>query len=139
MKTVVFGLCDGPQDGERAVEMLLAAGFSNNAVSVLMPDDRGTNAFTHGSLQLLAGIGGVAIPEMGSFIGAGPIVARLDGIGMDGFVGALVGMGVPPDEAKRYEEHLKRGWVLLSVECEDGHQIIRAKGIIEVTSVAVRL
>jgi hypothetical protein len=135
-KTAVFGIYDGPATAERAVEMLVTEGFSTNAVSVLLPDTRGTNDFTHGTLQLLAGIGGLAIPGVGSFIAAGPVVTPLAGLGVggpDALSSALVAMGLPDCEAKRCEEHLKRGWVLLSVRCDTGHEIIRANGILEAT------
>ena len=52
-----------------------------------------------GGLGWLAGIGALAIPGLGPFIAAGPIMAALAGAGVGGAVGgltgALVGMGIP--------------------------------------------
>jgi hypothetical protein len=84
---------------------------------------------------LLAGIGALAIPGVGPFIAAGPIVGTLAGLGagaaVGGFVGALVGMGIPEYEAKRYEGRVKEGGVLLSVHCDTSNQITRAKELLK--------
>jgi len=158
-KTAVFGLYTGRVAAERAVETLVKAGFSNNAISVLLPDNESTKDFAHekhtkapegtttgvatggvvgGTLGLLAGIGALAIPGVGPFIAAGPIMGALAGLGVGGAVGgllgALVGMGIPEYEAKRYEGRLKEGGVLLSVHCDTADQITRAKGILTGTS-----
>jgi hypothetical protein len=75
--------------------------------------------YNRGHLGLLAGIGALAIPGVGPFIAAGPIMGALAGLGVGGavggLVGALVGMGMPEYEAKRYEGRIKAGGVLLSV------------------------
>jgi hypothetical protein len=157
-KTSVFGLYSGRMAAESAVDTLVNAGFSNNAISVLLPDDHTTKDFAHekhtkapegtttgvatggvvgGTLGLLAGIGALAIPGVGPFIAAGPIMGALAGLGaggaVGGLIGALVGMGIPEYEAKRYEGHLKNGGVLLSVHCDTADQITRAKGILKGT------
>src|SRR6201996_3284846 len=80
------------------VNRLKAANFSNNDISVLLPDKHGTKDFAHeqhtkapegattggisggvlgGALGWLAGIGALAIPGVGPFIAAGPIMAAL--------------------------------------------------------------
>jgi hypothetical protein len=88
-------------------------------------------------LGLLAGIGALAIPGLGPFIAAGPIMGALAGVGaggaVGGLVGALVGMGIPEFEAKRYEGRVKDGGVLLSVHCDTAEQITRAKDILKRT------
>jgi hypothetical protein len=154
-KTAVFGLYSSAVAAERTVDTLVKAGFSNNAISVLLPDNQSTKDFAHekhtkapegtttgvatggvvgGTLGLLAGIGALAIPGVGPFIAAGPIMGALAGLGVGGavggLIGALVGMGIPEFEAKRYEGHLKNGGVLLSVHCDTADQITRAKGIL---------
>jgi len=86
-----------------------------------------------GTLGLLAGIGALAIPGVGPFIAAGPIMGALAGLGVGGLVGALVGMGIPEYEAKRYEGRVKDGGVLLSVHCDTSDQITRAKDILKRT------
>lgn len=152
----VFGIYATPATAESAVDHLLARGFSNSAISVLLPDDESTRAFAHekhtkapegtatgattggvlgGTLGLLAGIGALAIPGVGPLIAAGPIMATLAGVGVGGavggIVGALVGMGIPEFEAKRYEGRVAKGGILLSVHCDTSDEIKRAKDIMK--------
>lgn len=154
--TAVFGIYPSGEHAERAVDMLIAAGFSNPAISVLLPDTRSTREFAHvketkapegtaagvttggvigGTLGVLAGIGTLAIPGVGPFIAAGPIMAGLAGLGVGGavggLIGALVGMGIPEYEAKRYEGRVKDGGTLLSVHCDTSPQVSRAKEVLK--------
>src|ERR1700723_4432235 len=156
--TAVFGIYATPGTAEAAVDHLLSKGFSNAAISVLLPDDESTRAFAHekntkapegataggttggvigGTLGLLAGIGALAIPGVGPLIAAGPIMATLAGVGVGGavggLVGALVGMGIPEYEAKRYEGAVKGGGTLLSVHCDTSEQIDAAKRALKET------
>jgi hypothetical protein len=157
-KTAVFGIYQTSAQAERAVDDLVRAGFPSADVSVLLQDYRGTRDFAHqkdtkapegtttgvtaggivgGTLGVLAGIGAIAIPGLGPFIAAGPIMAGLAGLGaggvVGGLIGALVGMGIPEYEAKRYEGRLKNGGVLLSVHCDTSEEIDRAKQILKAT------
>jgi hypothetical protein len=156
--TAVFGIYATPGTAEAAVDHLIAQGFTNASISVLLPDDESTRAFAHekntkapegatagvttggvigGTLGLLAGIGALAIPGVGPLIAAGPIVASLAGLGIGGavggIVGALVGMGIPEYEAKRYEGAVKGGGTLLSVHCDTSAQIDAAKTALKQT------
>jgi hypothetical protein len=156
--TAIYGIYQSPASAERAVEVLISAGFTNNDISVLMPDLDSTREFAHekstkapegaatgaatggavgGTLGLLAGIGALAIPGVGPFIAAGPIVGALAGLGaggaVGGLVGGLVGMGIPEYEAKRYEGRVKEGGVLLSVHAASPEQTSRAKAILKNT------
>src|ERR1700686_1828378 len=157
-KTAVFGIYPSVAQAERAVETLVNEGFSHADVSVLLPDHQGSKDFAHekhtkapegtttgvatggpigGTLGLLAGIGALAIPGVGPFIAAGPIMGALAGLGVGGagggLVGALVGMGIPEYEAKRYEGRIKAGGVLLSVHCDTSEEITRAKELLKHT------
>lgn len=154
--TAVFGIYRDRTGLERAVDALREAGFRNTDISVLFPDNEGTKDFAHekhtkapegtaagatsgvvigGGLGWLAGIGALAIPGLGPFIAAGPIVAALAGAGAGGVVGgltgALVGMGIPEYEAKRYEGRVKEGGILLSVHADSSEWVGRAKDILE--------
>jgi len=154
----VFGIYKTVSDAERAVDSLNSTGFSTEDVSVLIPDNQTTRNFAHqkdtkapegattgvaaggvvgGTLGLLAGIGTLAIPGLGPFIAAGPIMAGLAGLGVGGTVGgllgALVGMGIPEYEAKRYEGRVKSGGILLSVHCDTSEEIDRAEEILKFT------
>jgi len=156
--TAVFGIYPSAVQAERAVDALVAAGISNESISVLLADNRGTREFAHekstkapegttvgattggvigGTLGLLAGIGALAIPGVGPLIAAGPIMAALAGLGVGGavggIVGALVGMGIPEYEAKRYEGRVKNGGTLLSVHCESSDQVRQAKDLLRGT------
>jgi hypothetical protein len=156
--TAVFGIYATASTAEAAVDHLIAEGFTNSAISVLLPDDESTRAFAHekstkapegaatgvttggvvgGTLGLLAGIGALAIPGVGPLIAAGPIMAALAGLGVGGavggIVGALVGMGIPEYEAKRYEGAVKGGGTLLSVHCDTSEQVDVAKASLKET------
>jgi uncharacterized membrane protein len=146
-KVAVFGIYPEADDAERAVDTLVRERFANNDISVLLPDNQSSKDFAHekhtkapegtatgaatggtigGTLGLLAGIGALAIPGLGPFIAAGPIMAG-------GIAGALVGMGIPEYEAKRYESRVKDGGVLLSVHCATSDEVTRAKELLKRT------
>ena len=152
----VVGLLPSQASAEAAVTALQGAGFSTSDISALLPDKRGTRDFAHekhtkapegaaagagtggiigGTLGLLAGIGALAIPGLGPFIAAGPIMATLSGAAagatVGGLTGALIGLGIPEIEAKQYEGKIKEGNVLLSVHVDDREQRARAKKILE--------
>ncbi len=156
--TAVFGIYPSRAHAERAVDTLMSSGFSSSAISVLMQDSTSTKEFAHvketkapegtttgvaaggvigGTLGVLAGIGALAIPGVGPFIAAGPIMAGLAGLGVGGavggIVGALVGMGIPEYEAKRYEGRVKSGGTLLSVHCDSSDEVGRAKQLLKGT------
>jgi hypothetical protein len=156
MAKSVFGLADNLGQAERIVDSLKAAGFSNNDISVLFPDKSGTKDFAHeqhtkapegaaagagtggvlgGVFGWLVGVGSLAIPGVGPFIAAGPIMAALAGAGVGaavgGLSGALIGMGIPEYEDKRYVGKIKDGNILISVHAENSDQRTRAKEIFE--------
>jgi hypothetical protein len=156
--TAVFGIYRSGEQAEQAVDKIIAAGFPSGNISVLLPDSRSTKDFAHekatkapegaatgvtaggvigGTLGILAGVGALAIPGLGPFIAAGPIMAGLAGLGVGGavggLVGALVGMGIPEYEAKRYEGRVKGGGTLLSVHCDTSTQVSRAKDLLKAT------
>ena len=85
----------------------------------------------------LVGAGALAIPGLGPFIAAGPIMGLLAGAGaggaVGGLLGALIGAGIPEYEAKRYEGRVKSGGILLSVHCDSSEWVKRAKQILEQT------
>lgn len=156
--TAVFGIYPDRVRVESAVDALRADGFRNSDISVLFPEKGGTKDFAHekntkapegaatgagtgallgGGLGWLVGIGALAIPGLGPFIAAGPIVAALAGAGaggaIGGLTGALIGMGIPEYEAKRYEGRVKDGGILLSVHSDDSEWTKKAKVILERT------
>jgi hypothetical protein len=160
-KVAVFGIYSTRAAVENATDALVQSRFPTSDISVLLPEsqggpgpkDMGTEKATKapegsaagataggvigGTLGVLAGIGLLAIPGLGPFIAAGPIMAGLAGLGVGGAVGgvtgALIGMGIPEFEAKRYEDRLKKGGILLSVHCDTSEEIKRAKEVLERT------
>ncbi|MCU1258610.1 MAG: hypothetical protein JWO80_1495 [Bryobacterales bacterium] len=159
MKNVaVFGLYRTQLQVEEAVESLKTAGFRNTDISILLPENMGSKDLAHekhtkapegaatgatsgailgGALGWLVGIGALAIPGIGPFLAAGPIVAALAGVGaigtLGGITGALVGAGMPEYEAVRYEGRIKHGGILLSVHCDSEDWVKRAKELLQRT------
>jgi Protein of unknown function (DUF3341) len=153
--TAVFGIYTTRQALEEGLESLREANFRNEDISILFPENVGNKDFAHvkttkapegastgaatgavmgGVLGWLAGLGTIAIPGVGPFIAAGPIMAALAGIGVGGTVGGiaggLVGLGIPEYEAKRYEGRVKKGGFLISVHCDDSNWVNKAKKIL---------
>jgi len=154
MSKAIFCIAKSDTQAESIVQQLKDARFSNNDISVLFPDKKGTRDFAHeqntkapegaatgvgtggvvgGTLGWLAGIGALAIPGVGPFIAAGPIMAALGGAAVGaavgGLTGTLVGLGIPEYEAKQYEGKIRDGNVLISVHTADSVERSRAKDI----------
>jgi hypothetical protein len=161
----VLGIVSTQHQAENIVAELTRSGFRHSDISVLFPDKQGTRDFAYekhtkapegatagasaggvvgGTIGLLAGIGALAIPGLGPFIAAGPIMAALSGAAagatVGGITGALVGLGIPEIEAKQYETKIRGGGVLVSVHVDDADERKMAKQILErsgATDVAV--
>ena len=99
-KKSVFCIATSRLQADHIVEQLKNANFSNNDISALFADKGTTHDFAHekhtkapegavtgavtggvlgGALGWIAGIGALAIPGVGPFIAAGPIIAALSG------------------------------------------------------------
>jgi len=163
--TAAFGIYSTRAAVESAVDTLKAEGYRNTDISVLFLQNAGTKDFAHekntkdpesapagavtgavigGTLGWL-GISALAIPGLGPFIVAGPMIAALAGsvvggaVGeaageaVTGITGALIGMGIPEHEARRYEERIQSGGILLSVHCDDSEWTKKAKELLENT------
>lgn len=152
----VLCIVDSRNQAGTIVDSLKNAGFSQDDVSVLFADSSTTRDFAHekstkapegaaagagtggvvgGALGWLAGIGALAIPGVGPFVAAGPIMAALSGAAVGaavgGIAGALVGLGVPEYEAKRFEGHIRKGRILISVHTDDSKERDAARKIFE--------
>jgi uncharacterized protein YcfJ len=154
MKKSMMCIAQNRTQTESIVSKLQNGGFSHNDISVLLPDESGTKDFAHqhntkapegaiagvgaggilgGTLGLLVGIGALAIPGLGPFIAAGPLMAAMSGAAagatVGGLTGALVGMGVPEMEAKRFEGKVKGGNILISVHTDTHDRAKQAEAI----------
>jgi hypothetical protein len=154
--TAVFGIFQSRAGAERCVDLLISNGFRSDDISVLAPDQAVTRELATekntkapegattgattggvigGTLGLLAGIGALAIPGVGPFIAAGPIMGALAGLGAGaaagGLIGVLVGLGIPEYEAKRYEGRVKNGGILVSVHCDNSEWTDRAEELLK--------
>jgi hypothetical protein len=153
-KKSVFCIATSRNQANQIVERLKFAKFSNNDISALFSDKGTSHDFAHekntkapegavtgastggvvgGALGWIAGIGALAIPGVGPFIAAGPIIAALSGAAIGatvgGIAGGLIGLGIPELEAKRYEGKIKDGNILISVHTDSSEEITRAKDI----------
>jgi len=151
----VIGIVETEIEADQIVNALQESAFGSGDISVLLPDKRGTRDFAHehntkapegavagvagggllgGTLGLLAGIGALAIPGLGPFIAAGPLMATLSGAAagaaVGGVAGALVGLGIPELEAKRYEGKVRGGNILIAVHVDDSDQRKRAEEVL---------
>jgi hypothetical protein len=152
----VYAIAISEGQANQIVDSLTKSGFSPNDISVLFPDKESTHEFSHekntkapegavtgaatggllgGTLGLLAGIGALAIPGVGPLIAAGPLLAALSGAAagatVGGVAGGLIGLGIPELEAKRYENRIAEGNILISVVAESGDDVNRAKEVLK--------
>ncbi len=151
----VYAIAISEGQANQIVDSLTKSGFSTNDISVLFPDKETTHEFSHekntkapegaiagvatggvlgGTLGLLAGIGALAIPGVGPLIAAGPLLAALSGAAagaaMGGIAGGLIGLGIPEIEAKRYENRIAEGNILISILAASGDDVTRAKEVL---------
>lgn len=148
--TSVFCIAASRNQAECITDRLKAASFSNTDISVLLPDKGTTRDFAHemhtkgpegtaaggvigGALGWIAGIAALAIPGIGPFIAAGPVMVALSGAAVGaavgGITGGLIGLGIPEIQAKCYEGKVKEGNILIAVHTENAEQIAQAKDI----------
>lgn len=152
----VYAIAISEGQTHQIVDSLTKSGFSSNDISVLFPDKDSTHEFSHekhtkapeaamtgvatggvigGTLGLLAGIGALAIPGVGPLIAAGPLLAALSGAAagatVGGVAGALIGLGIPEIEAKRYQNRIAEGNMLISVITNSSYDVSRAKDVLK--------
>jgi sporulation protein YlmC with PRC-barrel domain len=154
--TGVYGVFSDRKDVEKTINALKEHGFASSDISVVFPNPDMTKEFAiekntkapegalaggttglvvGGTLGWLAGIGTLAIPGIGPLLAAGPIVAAVAGAGVGsaigGIAGALIGLGLPELEAKRYEEAIKQGRILVSVHCQHMRHAEAARKVLD--------
>ena len=152
----VFGIFRDHLALDRTVDVLKANHFRNSDISILMPSKKESKDFAlekktkapegvttgaaagvlgGGVLGWLVGAGALAIPGVGPFIAAGPIIAAIAGAGvggtLGGVAGGLIGLGIPEFEAQRYEGYIKEGGMLISIHVDDSEWEAKAKKLLE--------
>lgn len=139
LKTVI-AIVPSEAQAQDVIEKLRNAGIIDATLSVLRSTPSGSAGLVHvastkapegatagalsggalgGTLGVLAGIGLLAVPGVGPFLAAGPILAALSGAALGaalgGAGGALVGLGIPEIEAEAFAAKLDRGDILVAV------------------------
>lgn len=151
----VFGIVANRSKAISVVESLRSAGFRESEISMVMsggidgnigvegntkaPEGAtagaGSGLLLGGALGWMAGIGALAIPGLGPFIAAGPIMAALGGAAIGsaagGLTGGLIGMGFSEYEAREYEGWLKDGHALISVRTSNSDEVDLAKKLLD--------
>ncbi|MFT9850550.1 general stress protein [Aneurinibacillus sp. REN35] len=144
MARTLVGVFHTRDNATKVVEALKVMGYRPEDISVIVKDRSeirsiekaagtkvneglATGAVTGGMLGgltgLLVGIGALTIPGIGPIVAAGPIATTLGGAALGasalGLMGALIGMGIPENEARDYEKHVKNGDILVLVNAHD--------------------
>ena len=138
-------------DAEDAINALKDAGFRGEDIGIVarnrteagvLAEDTGTEAGAGAAAGALAGgalggvagwlvgIGALAIPGIGPIVAAGPLAAALGGAAIGaaggGLIGALTGAGVPEEEAHWYEERVRSGGWLVTVNARGRYDEVRS-------------
>ncbi len=140
----IVGVFHTEQEAIQAINGLKRQGYKEDEISVIAKDKEGLSsvvdetgstvpegtvagAVTGGALGgiggILMGMGALAIPGIGPFIAAGPIIVGLTGMaagtGAGALIGGLIGIGIPEEEAEKYNDYLDEGRILVLVESKD--------------------
>ena len=134
MARPVVGVFRDRQSAERAIEDLKGTGFDPNQMGLVMRDreegkqaasDTGVRAaggaVTGGVLggalgAILAATGAFVIPGIGPFVSAGILATAITTGAIGAIAGALVGLGIPREEAEYYENRVREGNILVTVD-----------------------
>lgn len=144
-----FGLYPSTRALHYGAEALRAARFRHTDISVMYSDGQvalrlresvpaddsiadGHPASLGDILTSLSGLGAVVMASDGPFVAGGPILATLVG-SSESLPGSLRGLGVPESEIPPFEDRLRQGGLLLSVQCDNDDWVARARQILEGT------
>jgi len=142
-RTTAVGVFENARDAQQAVRELRQAGFREDQIGVASHHDEkthsgettaghdthaGTGAVTGalagagiGAAWGLAAVAGL-VPAIGPVIAGGTLAAVLASAGLGaaaaGIAGALIGMGIPEEEAHYYESEFKSGRTIVTVKCD---------------------
>jgi alkanesulfonate monooxygenase SsuD/methylene tetrahydromethanopterin reductase-like flavin-dependent oxidoreductase (luciferase family) len=163
MITTVFGLVPDEETAKRVVHAVLDAGVPPRCLSVMAATQRETDRLAadvhahsgHGSMMganlggalgWLAGAATLAIPGLGLFVLAGPILGMVSGAALGAAIGNLRGgmveIGMPDQVVDRYQEAVRNGHVLVAVHVEGPEleqrmmTLLREHGAVDIDSSA---
>jgi uncharacterized protein (TIGR02271 family) len=137
--TTQVGVFATREAADRAVADLRAAGYSDDQIGVVAKDSSGKTVKTDGAgdnaaegaaIGAAAGAGAMAlgslalsfgvIPVIGPILAVGPLAAALisagAGAAAGSLTGALIGWGIPEEDAKYYEGEVKAGRYVVTVQ-----------------------
>ena len=153
--TTTVGVFSTRAEADRAIAALKAAGYRDDQIGMVGKDERGNTVKTGTADDNHAGegaaIGAAAGALGGAAVGAGilmgviPVIGPALALGTLGTVlvnaaggaaladiaGALVGWGIPEEDAKFYEQEVRNGRYLVTVECgtgDDARDVLRRQG-----------
>jgi hypothetical protein len=154
MALSLFCMAKSDDIARSIVEELEVSGIFSTHVSVLVPAKVETAIATRdhhaewppgsptltavggilgGAIGWMAGLGSLAIPGIGPFIAAGPLMSAISGAAIGaavgGVAGILIGLGIAKSEADRYEERIRSGSILISVHQINDREVRLVKGI----------
>jgi hypothetical protein len=137
---VTVGVFNSHKAAELAVADLRAAGYRDDQIGLVAKDAKGNTVRTDGAGETHAGSGAAigaaagagvmalgslavsfgVIPVIGPILAVGPIAAALisagGGAAAGGLAGALIGWGIPEEDAKYYEDEVQAGRYLVTLD-----------------------
>jgi hypothetical protein len=143
-KCVTVGVFANRSAADQAIAELKRAGYRDDQIGLVARNASGKTVKTDGAGETHAGegaaIGAVAgagvaglaslgisfgiIPVIGPILAVGPLAAALisaaGGAAAAGVAGALIGWGIPEEDARYYEGEVQSGRYLVTVECDRG-------------------
>ena len=135
--TAVFGIYPHRSSCEHAFSAFRTGGFQDTDISIFFKNNPKTGDRTvsgtviGGTLGWLAGASAISIGGLEKFFMAGPSASTLatfaDGEASGDLALALVALGVPKLEAKKYVARIEKGEVLMSAHCATSNQVKRAR------------
>jgi len=160
----VVGVFEDRRHADEAVNELMKAGFRRDQIGVAMrhtedvsgairaDESAGSEAGTGALAGALTGLGLGALTGLGVLAGAIPVVGpaitagtlgiiltnAAAGAGIVGVVGALIGAGIPENEAKYYNEEFEAGRTIVTVQtdgrADEATAIMRRHGAYDMSS-----
>lgn len=138
-RSTYVGVFDDRDKADRSARQLRDAGFTDDEIGYAWRDEDGKTRkegeTKAGEMAAGGAVGGAAlggligaaaaglIPGVGPIVAGGILASTLTGAAVGtaagGVTGALVGMGIPDEEAKYYDSEFREGRTLMTVRNQD--------------------